>query len=229
MANDCSNYIRISGSVENMKPIYDFFNEGQKKVDLYYTQRKEHNIKEHPDKNVWDNIDGIELEEQLVMSTLVPHDEEYEEIKKSGKFLLNPQTVFYGCKWDFDLRSANVLDCVDELVSLSPVTPWSPPREFCQRLSKKYGVNVYIFYSEGGNDFSGTDEYDNGEHTNEEQYDYLEGLYRLDNECFWSEIDCWLDDTEDMTEEEFLKKIPSFVSDEDRETIRKDFQTSKVE
>ena len=227
MANDCSNYIRISGSVKNMKPIYDFFNEGQKKIDLYYTQKKEY-LKEHPDKNMWDNIDGIELEEQLVMNTLVPHDKEYEKIKKSGKFLLNPQTVFYGCKWDFDLSSSNVLDCIDELVALSPVTPWSPPRGFCERLSKKYGVKVYIFYSEGGNDFSGTDEYDNGEHTNEEQYDYLEGLYRLDNECFWSEIDCWLDDTEDMTEEEFLNKIPKFVSDEDMETIRKDFQTSKV-
>jgi hypothetical protein len=70
MANDCSNYIRISGSVENMKPIYDFFNEGQKKVDLYYTQKKEY-LKEHPDKNMWDNIDGIELEEQLVMNTLI--------------------------------------------------------------------------------------------------------------------------------------------------------------
>jgi len=227
MANDCSNYIRISGSVENMKPIYDFFNEGQKKVDLYYTQKKEY-LKEHPDKNMWDNIDGIELEEQLVMNTLVPHDKDYEKIKKSGKFLLNPQTVFYGCKWYFDLSSANVLDCIDELVTLSPTTPWSPPREFCNRLSKMYGVKVYIFYSEGGNDFSGTDEYDNGEHINEEQYDYLEGLYRLDNECFWSEIDCWLDDTEDMTEEEFLNKIPKFVSDEDMETIRKDFQTSKV-
>jgi len=116
MANDCSNYIRISGSVKNMKPIYDFFNEGQKKIDLYYTQKKEY-VKNNPDKTIWDKIDGIELEEQLVMNTLVPHDKEYEKIKKSGEFLLNPQTVFYGCKWDFHLSSANVLDCTDDLVT----------------------------------------------------------------------------------------------------------------
>ena len=227
MANDCSNYIRISGSVKNMKPIYDFFNEGQKKIDLYY-EKKQQYIKEHPDKSIWDKIDGIELEYQDVMNTLVPRDKDYDKIEKSGKFLINPQTVFYGCKWDFDLSSANVLDCNDELVALSPVTPWSPPREFCKRLSKKYKVNVYIFYSEGGCNFAGTDEYHKGKHINSEQYEYLEGLYYLDKECFWSEIDSELDDLGDITEEEFLNKFP-YVSDEDRETIRKDFQLSKVD
>lgn len=227
MSNHCSNYIRISGSVENMKPIYDFFNEGQKKVDLYYENKHEY-IKNNPDKTIWDDIDGIELEEQLVMNTLVPRDKEYDEIVRTKNYLLAPQSTFYGCKWDFDLKESNVLDCVDELVSLSPSTPWSPPTEFCRRLSKKYGVFVHIFYSEGGNNFSGIDEYDNGEHIRSEEYEYLEGLYHLDKECFWSEVDMELDDLVDITEEEFLNKYP-FVNDEDKETIRKDFQTSKVD
>jgi hypothetical protein len=41
-------------------------------------------------------------------------------------------------------------------------------------------------------------------------------------------IDSELDDLGDITEEEFLNKFP-YVSDEDRETIRKDFQLSKVD
>jgi hypothetical protein len=227
MANDCSNYIKVSGSVENMKPIYDFFNEGQEKIDSYYKNKKEF-IKNNPEFKMWDKIEGFELDDILVMNTLVPHDEEYDKIEKSGEFLLNPQTVFYGCKWDFDLKETNVISCEKELITLSSDTPWSPPTEFCRRLSEKYGVFVHIFYSEGGNNFSGVDEYDDGEHVRSEEYEYVEGLYYLDNECFWSEVDYNLDNLEDITEDEFLSRY-SFVSEEDRETIRKDFQLSKVD
>jgi hypothetical protein len=120
------------------------------------------------------------------------------------------------------------LDCTDDLVTLSPTTPWSPPREFCERLSKKYGVKVYILYSEGGCNFSGTDEYHNGEHINEECYEYLEGLYHLDNECFWSEVDSELDNLEDITEEEFINKFP-FVDELDKKQLREDYRECKIE
>jgi hypothetical protein len=226
MANDCSNYIKVSGSVENMKPIYDFFNESQEKIDLYYTDKKEF-VKNNPEFTMWDHIEGIELDEILVMNTLVPHDEEYDEIVETKNFLLSPQSTFYGCKWDFDLRETNVDYCEEELITFSSTTPWSPPTEFCRRLSKKYGVFVHIFYSEGGNNFSGVDEYDNGKHVRSEEYEYLEGLYHLDNECFWSEVDLDLDNVEDITEDEFVNRYP-FVSEKDKETIRKDFQTAKV-
>jgi hypothetical protein len=41
-------------------------------------------------------------------------------------------------------------------------------------------------------------------------------------------VDYDLDNVEDITEDEFLSRY-SFVSEEDRETIRKDFQLSKVD
>lgn len=228
MPNWCNNYIVISGTKSNMKPIYDFFHNGQKKVDEYYEKKKQY-IKENPDKTIWDHVEGIELEEQLVMKTLVPHDEEYERIKVSGDFIINPQDRFYGTKWDFDLKESNLNEVTEERITLSPSTAWSPPSEFCQKLTKKYGVHVDITYEEGGAGFVGQEEFEDGEMTGQLFYNnYYEGLYHLENETFWSMVDSELDNYDDITEEEFLSKFP-FVSEKDREIIRNDFKLSKVD
>ena len=228
MPNWCNNYIVISGTKSNMKPIYDFFHNGQKKVDEYYEKKKQY-IKENPDKTIWDHVERIELEEQLVMKTLVPHDEEYERIKVSGDFIINPQDRFYGTKWDFDLKESNVNEVTEERITLSPSTAWSPPSEFCQKLTKKYGVHVDITYEEGGAGFVGQEEFEDGEMTGQIFYNnYYEGLYHLENETFWSMVDSELDNYDDITEEEFLSKFP-FVSEKDREIIRNDFKLSKVD
>lgn len=228
MPNWCNNYIQISGSKENMKPIYDFFHNGQKKVDEYYEKRQQY-LKEHPEKSIWDEIEGIELEQQLVMSTLVPHDEEYERIKESGDFIINPQDSFYGTKWDFDLKESNVNEVTEERITLSPSTAWSPPSEFCQKLTKKYGVSVTIDYEEGGAGFVGQEEFEDGEMIGQIFYnDYYEGLYNLDKETFWSMVDSELDDLVDITEEEFVNKFP-YVSEEDKENIRIEYKTFKVD
>lgn len=228
MPNWCNNYIVISGTKSNMKPIYDFFHNGQKKVDEYYEKKKQY-IKENPDKTIWDHVEGIELEEQLVMKTLVPHDEEYERIKESGDFIINPQDRFYGTKWDFDLKESNLNEVTEERITLSPSTAWSPPSEFCQKLTKKYGVHVDITYEEGGAGFVGQEEFEDGEMTGQIFYNnYYEGLYHLENETFWSMVDSELDNYDDITEEEFLNKFP-FVSEKDREIIRNDFKLSKVD
>ena len=227
MPNWCNNHIEISGSKENMKPIITFFEEGQKKVDEYY-KKKQEIVKEYPEFNMWDEIDGLMLEEQLVMNTLVPHDEDYEKIKESGDFLINPQQRFYGTKWDFDLREANLNEVREDYISLAPTTAWSPPSEFCERLAKKYKVEVSIQYEEGGVGFVGKEVYTIDGMKEQEFYeDYYEGLYNLDKETFWSMVDSELEDLDDITEEEFLNKFP-FVNDKDRETIKKDYLTSKV-
>ena len=41
MPNWCSNYITISGEESNMKPLYDFFREGEEIVETYYKQFRE--------------------------------------------------------------------------------------------------------------------------------------------------------------------------------------------
>lgn len=228
MPNWCNNYIVISGTKSNMKPIYDFFHNGQKKVDDYYEKKKQY-VKENPGKTIWDEVEGIKLEEQLVMNTLVPHDEDYEKIKESGDFLINPQQRFYGTKWDFDLRESNVNDVTEERITLAPSTAWSPPTEFCERLCSKYNVEVTIDYEEGGIGFVGRETFTNEGMVEQEFYNnYYEGLYFLDKETFWSMVDSELDDLDDITEEEFVNKFP-YVSEEDKQQIREEYQTFKVD
>ncbi len=88
---------------------------------------------------------------------------EYEKIKESGDFIINPQDRFYGTKWDFDLKESNVNEVTEERITLSPSTAWSPPSEFCQKLTKKYGVSVTLDYEEGGVGFVGQEEFEDGE------------------------------------------------------------------
>jgi hypothetical protein len=197
MPNWCNNTIEISGSEENMKPIYEFLSK--------------HEDKEHHQDNV--------------MQTLIPHDEEYLRIQESGEFLLNPQTVFYGTKWDFSLAEAYVNDCTPTYIHLGPQTAWSPPIEFCSKLAKKYGVEVKIMYSEPGCDFSGYADIDTEGNVDDHEYPYLEGIYHhFDEEEFWNEIgfqmEMEMDEDEPMSLEDFINQFP-YVSDKDREEIRR--------
>lgn len=193
MPNWCNNFIEISGSEENMKPIYDFLSKYE------------------------DN----EHREDLVMNTLIPHDEEYIRIQESGDFLLNPQTEFYGTKWDFRLGEAQINDCTETYINLSPSTAWSPPIEFCSKLAKKYGVKVKIMYSEPGNNFSGYADIEIDGNVDNHEFDYLEGIYlHFDEEEFWNEIDFYLEsDIEEYeTGEDFANQFP-YVNPDDRQEI----------
>ena len=228
MPNWCNNFIEISGEKSNMKPIYDFFVTNQKKIDLYYERKREH-IKQHPELNLWSEIEGFDLEEVLVMNSLVPHDEEYNQIKESAEYLVHPQQAFYGTKWDFDFETANINEVREDYISLAPSTAWSPPSDFCEKLAKKFNVHIDLQYEEGGVGFVGKEEFTNEGMIGQVFYDdYYEGLYHLDNETFWSMVDSELDDLDDITEEEFVNKFP-FVSEKDKERIKQDYKEYKTE
>lgn len=223
MPNWCNNFIEISGTKSNMKPIYDYFNEGQKVIEKYYEDVKKYR-EENPDATDL----GVSWEDNLVMNTLIPHDEEYDAIEKSGEYLLNPQTEFYGTKWDFDLREANLISIEEEFVSFAPSTAWSPPTEFCERLAKRYNVEVTLQYEEGGVGFVGKEFFTNEGMVEQEHYDdYYLGLYNLDKETFWSMVESECENIdEDTTEEEFLKQF-DFVSETDLKQIKEDFHEYK--
>lgn len=203
MPNWCNNIILISGEESNMKPIYDFFVEADKT----------------PNEDHW------------VMSTFIPEDEDFEQIKESGDFILSPYVTFYGCKWDFQVNECNS-DYTPTLITLNPSTAWSPPVGFCERLSKKYGVNVSVEYYESGNDMAGRFEYSDGEEIEAEEYSYREGMFHLDNETFWVEVDS---DLEWMVCENPLASIeeligtmyPFLTSKEDIETLTEIYNEHK--
>jgi hypothetical protein len=134
-------------------------------------------------------------------------------------------------------------------IRLYPDTAWSPPIEFLTNLVKQYdGIEAYIFYSEGGIGFSGETKIyrDEDGHisVDDSEYPYLEGIYLLDKELFWnSELESMIDSARDEItsddeddDSDVVKKIDevkiveyvnenfSFVTDEDKETIIKQFK-----
>lgn len=171
-------------------------------------------------------------DDDFVMSYLIPEDEDFNQIKESGEFILSPYVSFYGTKWDFTIADSN-FDSSPTRITLSPPTAWSPPEPFCQRLSKKYGVDVSIKFSEGGNDFAGQSEYSNGEEVMSETYSYREGLYYTDNETFWYEVESdieWLMcENESATLDDVLGSMYPFITDKsDIETLTEIYNGHKT-
>lgn len=132
----------------------------------------------------------------------------------------------YGTKWDVDksnfhIRDRNLADNIGGDISIGMETAWSPPTKWCRKLSKKYGVVVTIIYSESGCNFYGENTYDNGEKTHAYSASYLEGMYTMDEQCFWDEVaeyrlpSC-AESGVDI--DEVLKEF-SFVTQEDRNEI----------
>ena len=203
MPNWCNNFITISGEESDMKPIYDFFVRAEALPD----------------------------ERLCVMSSLVPEDEEFELIKKNGAFLLSPYSTFWGCKWDF-----TVIECDGEYtptsIKISPCSAWSPPLPFCQKLSEKYNVDVVAEYYEGGCDFAGRTYYSQGDEIESEEYSYREGMYYLDQEGFWMDLDGdmeWLFcEKEDVTFEEAVSRYPFITDESDIEKVKESYNEWKL-
>lgn len=121
----------------------------------------------------------------------------------------------FGCKWDtpYELEYFHI---DEDSIRFGIETAWSPPVQFAIRLCQMYGVSCDVSYSEPGNDFTGiTKIAPDGSYT-EEDYEYLEGMYKLDM-GFWEwidgEVSFWKE--EEMTEEELRTERLPFLTDED--------------
>lgn len=207
MPNWCNNIIRISGEESNMKPIHDFFQKASTA---------------NSDEEFW------------VMSTLVPENEEFEEIKASGQYLLSPYVEYYGTKWDFQANECSGESIEPTAISFSVATAWSPPEAFCQRLSELYKVNVSVEFEESGNDFAGRSSYGDGEEIESVTYPYREGMYYLDNETFWYDVESDLEwmfcENPNITIDEVLGQMYPFITDEeDIKTITEIYNEQKVD
>jgi hypothetical protein len=137
----------------------------------------------------------------------------------------------WGTKWDVSYNEANI-ECGTTCITMQMSTAWSPPIGFGSTLSKRYNVKVELQYEEPGCDFAGKTTCRPDGTMDEEDYAYLEGMYRLDNECFWHEIissiEFKLDD--DKTYDEFLADYDlSFVSNKDLNRVKDLFHQQKKE
>lgn len=137
---------------------------------------------------------------------------------------------WFGTKWDISYDEHS-FTFEDESISIQCETAWSPPIPFLATLCEMYGVSGVITYDEGGCDFAGRTTIDNeGNIVEEEDYTYNEGLYVLDNESFWmnleSNIEYYAD--EETPVDEFISNY-DYVSDEDKEEIKKLYEEYLVE
>lgn len=218
MPNWCYNSISISGDAENIAIIAEII------ADTNRKKNDEGNTSLH-----FKNLVGI------------PRNMSAEQYEKDW---YDTNIGYWGCKWDVDDLNE---DIEEDYIHLSFDTAWSPPVGFCQLLSKIYDVDVEIFYYEGGCDFCGQTKYNSGIQIQDECYGYREGMYILEKDSFWNEIE---NDIEygiqnaleglDMEEEDALvpenkQKVlgyiygeitndyESFISTEDLDTIKKMF------
>ena len=137
---------------------------------------------------------------------------------------------WFGTKWDIPYDECNyTFD--DESISFSCETAWSPPIEFLVTLGKMYGVSSVITYEEGGSDFAGRTTLDNeGNIIEEEDYQFNEGMYILDNEVFWMNLENDFDyhADENTSPDDFVSNY-DYVTDEDKVEIKKLYEEYLVD
>ena len=139
----------------------------------------------------------------------------------------------WGTKWDVHPHETEIVKS-DFGITMSLETAWSPPIPFCAQLAEIFKVEVSIFYSEPGIGFAGLCKcYADGT-IEDDECEYLEGMYRHDTGQFWSEIESTADSIMDeltpaeedgkVTEEDIKSYVDEnygFVTDEDRVEILK--------
>lgn len=191
MPNWCSNYIQIEGDKDS--------------IAIITSAVERLNEPEYREKGVFEILVGIEPSVS-------------QESYKEGEWY-NSNINYWGTKWDVSYEDCN-FEFGETSIAMSPNTAWSPPVNFCVNLAKMYNVSVDMFYSEPGCDFTGKTWIDKNGDKSEEDYSYLEGLYNLDREQFWNELEYTLDgywemDT-DKTPEEWVEEELSFVEGDDK-------------
>jgi len=137
----------------------------------------------------------------------------------------------FGCKWDVSPPDCDFEIDIRDIV-FHPLTAWSPPIPFCDKLAVKYGVNVSIYYSEPGCDFAGIVNIKKDGTFEEDQYPYSKGMYILDKDVWWEElnsnIEYSLNENMGMTAEEYVKKY-RYVSGEDIKSVIEIYNEIKEE
>lgn len=160
-------------------------------------------------KNNEDKVHGIF---RVLLGTDIT-EEEY----KTGWY--NHNINRYGCKWDVSYDADLCISITEDTITMTFQTAWSPCVPFCTTLSEMYGVKVTCTYSEPGVDFAGKTVSKNGEIIEQEQYPYKEGLYHLDNEGFWEnleyDIQYELEENPDKTVDELFSEY-EFLEEDDK-------------
>lgn len=220
MPNWCNNYVEITGNISELK-----------KDILSIKDKQEHNFFSSLVGNGYVIFEGYDHYKNIplyqVIGKVNDYTGEWHENREDAEKEMNEQydknwydtnCENWGTKWDISTDEA-INGIYDEEITLSFLSAWSPPINFCKLLSGKYKVNVLISYSEGGCDFAGLATFENGVILDDECYNYMEGLYRFSKDEFWHEVEYQIEYhvQEDKSQEEFISGFP-YIEEEDKET-----------
>lgn len=142
---------------------------------------------------------------------------------------------YWGCRSDVDVDFH--FELVDDELKLYPDTPYSPPIPFCQTLCMTFGVDIHMFYFGMEDDFCGVTTLTKEGFINEEDYEYLDGLYVFNEmELFWNEVESRMEShieyCENYDVEEFITNnvngVPTEVKDEIKEMFSKMLEDYKI-
>ena len=127
---------------------------------------------------------------------------------------LSYNTQYWGTKWDVDIEKVGFHYFSDDKIVLEMRTAWSPPEEFCKKLSEKYNVIVKNIFFELGCFFNGCFTY-NGESIKQFIFQEMkECIYQFDKNYFWNtiynQIDMLVD--EDSDEDDDFDLTSEFLS-----------------
>lgn len=202
MPNWCSNFIEIEGDKKTI----------QKLTRIIQSSN-------NPD----DNSSGVFTSLIGKEPTITKEDYDKGEWFKSN-------TSWFGTKWDISYDECN-FTFGDDTISFGCETAWSPPVQFLATLCKMYKVSAEITYEEGGSDFAGrTSLDDEGNIVEEEDYGYNEGMYVLNSEYFWENLDYHFENAADEgTSPDDLITDYGYVTDEHKMEIKKLYEEYLVE
>lgn len=119
---------------------------------------------------------------------------------------------WFGTKWDVGIDFVEEIE--ENYILFSGDTVWSPPKQFCIELSKKFNVQVEMYFEEPGFDFCGKWWIDSEEGLyKEEVYTYQEGVYRFGGFQEWYDreweynSECLLEEFDEEDNPDFQKVI----------------------
>lgn len=166
-----------------------------------------------------------------LFQTLTGRDETLTEQQYESGAWYDSNINRWGCKWDLN-KDDTTIDMYDESISINCSTAWSPPTGFCKLVQEIYDVKVRCEYEESGCDFAGYYEVSEDGEVDEQTWSYLEGIYHLDQDNFWHEMESQIEWNveEERDVEEFLKEFP-FLDEKElqelREMYEKELENSK--
>jgi hypothetical protein len=177
---------------------------------------------------VLEDIPQEKRSDSIIFETLIGREPEMSDTEYKSGGWYDANISWFGTKWDVSYNECQ-FQFTEDCIIMSPETAWSPPIGFGVRLHEKYGVNVELQYEEPGCDFCGRTTIEN-QSVVEEDFNFLEGKYILDNESFWYEVDSDIEYAmdSDTSVDEFLRRF-DFVSEEDLEEIRGMYENSLAE